>query len=205
MRHFQLALIVCVGSALAGEAKPAKRDYFAELKSADEKVRSEAALLLKSSPKAVATLLRVLKEDESDEVKLWAAFSLGELKDKGAVADLLAFLKTVPEAATRTYFVAGKRGSNRGDIVRRNVCWALGGIGDPKAVEALLKEVRDGKDWEVRYYSALSLGKIGDSRALSVLRDVAKNDPYKRDWEKTYIVREQANKAIARIETKAKK
>lgn len=199
MKHVLLALALCVGSVLAGEAKPVTRNYLAELKSTDEKVRAEAALLLKSDPQAAATLLRVLKEDESDEVKLWAAFSLGELKDKGAVAGLLTILKAVPETPTRTYFVAGKKGANRGDIVRRNVCWALGEIGDPKAVEALLKEVRDGKDWEVRYYSALSLGKIGDPRALPVLGDVAKNDPYKREWEKTYIVREQAKKAIAKI------
>ena len=202
MKHVLLVYALCVGSALGGEGKPVTRDYFAELKSADEKVRAEAALLLKSNPEAVPTLLRVLKEDESDEVKLWAAFSLGELKGKAAADDLLSLLKAVPEAATRTYFVAGKKGENRGDIVRRNVCWALGEIGDPKAVEALLKEVRDGRDWEVRYYSALSLGKIGDPRALPVLRDVAGNDPYQREWEKTYIVREQAKKAIVKIEKK---
>jgi len=202
MKHVLLVYGLCIGSALAGEAKAAKRDYFAELKSSNERVRAEAALLLKSNPQAVSVLLRVLKGDRSDEVKLWAAFSLGELKDKSAVADLLAFLKGVPEAATRTYFVAGKKGVNKGDIVRRNVCWVLGEIGDPKAVEALLREVRDARDWEVRYYSALSLGKIGDSRAVPVLKEVSKNDPFKREWEKGYIVREQAKKALAKIEKK---
>ena len=202
MKHVLLVCVLCIGSSLAGEGKPVKRDFFAELKSADEKVRAEAALLLKSNPKATLTLLRVLREDQSDEVKLWAAFALGELKDKAAVAELLALLKAVPETATRTYSVAGKKGANKGDIVRRNVCWAFGEIADARAVDALLKEVRDGKDWEVRYYSALSLGKIGDPRALPVLRDVAENDPYKREWEKTYIVREQAKKAIAKIEKK---
>lgn len=197
-----MAVLLGAGVAFPAESQRPKRDFLAELQSGDEKVRAEAALLLKSNPKAVSVLLKVLANDQSDEVKLWAAFSLGELKDKSAVPTLVEMLRSVPETGTRTYLVAGKKAERPGDIVRRNVCWALGQIGDRAAVDALLKEVRTAKDWEVRYYSALSLGKIGQAGALAVLRDVAKTDPYKREWEKAYIVREQAKKAIAMIEGK---
>lgn len=204
MKHVLSTIILAASVALAAEPQKAKRDYLAELKSGDEQVRAEAALLLKSNPKAVSALVEVLKKDESDEVKLWAAFSLGELKDKSAAPAMIQILRSVAEAPTRTYWVAGKKGEHQGDIVRRNVCWALGEIGDRAAVEVLLKEVRDAKDWEVRYYSALSLGKIGQAAALPVLKDVRESDSYKREWEKTYIVREQAKKAIAMIEGKTK-
>jgi len=207
MKHLFMSVLIaatCVFAAEPKPAKPAKRDYMAELKSGDEKVRAEAALLLKSNPKAVSALLGVLKSDPSDEVRLWAAFALGEIGDKAAAPALVEWLKSTPEAASRTYYVAGEKGKKPGDIVRRNVCWALGEIGDPRALEVLLEQARAGKDWEVRYYSVLSLGKSGHPRALPVLKDVAKSDPYRREWEKTFIVREQAKKAIAMIEGKSK-
>ena len=198
-------LAVCLGAAepqAGGKVQP-KRDYLAELKNADELVRGDAALLLKSNPKAVSALVRALENDPSDEVKQWAAFALGELQSKEAVPPLLRFLKERPEKSTRTFYVAGKKGEHQGDIVRRNVCWALGPIGDLRALEPLLKEVREAKDWEVRFYAISSLNKLGSPRAIPVLEEIAKSDPYKRDWEKTYIVRDKAKEAIAAIQAKA--
>ncbi len=189
--------------AASPAAKGAKKDYLAQLQSGDEKARAEAALLLKSNPRAVAALVRALETDPSDEVKLWAAFSLGELQNRAAQPALLKFLATRPEKATRTYYLAGEKGPHPGDIVRRNVCWALGLAGDERAVDALVREARRAKDWEVRYYAVGALARIGGPKALPALKKIAATDPYKRKWENTYIVREQAKRAIQAIQSKS--
>jgi len=205
MKQLVALLAVAAIVAYGAETKAlAKRDLLKELKSDDEAVRAEAALLLKSNPKAVPALIDRLENDPSDEVRLWAAFALGELGQKSAVPALLKYLATQPEAAERVYYVAGRKAAHGGDIVRRNVCWALGPIGDLRALEPLLKEAKAAKDWEVRYYAISSLAKLGSPRALPVLEDIAKSDPHKRDWEDTYLVREQAKKAIDAIKKKAK-
>ncbi|MEW6233639.1 MAG: HEAT repeat domain-containing protein, partial [Chloroflexota bacterium] len=59
--------------------------------------------------------------------------------------------------------------------VRRYAAWALGEIGDVRAVEPLIAALGDA-DAEVRRYAAWALGRIGDVRALLELERVARED-----------------------------
>ena len=187
-------------------------DRIQKLKTGTEEERAEAALLLKSCKGAIPALLEALRKDRSDEVKLWAAFALGELADKSAADPLLKILTTTEEQTERLWLAMGedKKGGKtpkekvKGDVVRRNIVWALGKIGDPKAVDAIVAEAKTAKDWEIRYYGAGALGRIGDPRALPVLGELAKSDPHQREWESSYIVREAAKKAIEAIREKTK-
>jgi epoxyqueuosine reductase len=52
--------------------------------------------------------------------------------------------------------------------LQRNVCVALGNIGDPVAVPALAKALRSG-DALVREHAAWALGRIGGSEAIEAL------------------------------------
>ena len=53
-------------------------------------------------------------------------------------------------------------------VVRRDAAWALGDIGDARAVEQLISALGDEK-WYVRYAAVQALGKIGDARAAEQL------------------------------------
>jgi HEAT repeat protein len=59
--------------------------------------------------------------------------------------------------------------------VRREAAWALGEIGDPKAVPFLIRSLRD-KDKYVRRAAAWALGKIGDPQVVPALIDVLKDE-----------------------------
>jgi HEAT repeat protein len=74
--------------------------------------------------------------------------------------------------------------------VRKNVAWALGEIGDARAVGALIEALRD-KDSKVRRSVAEALGKIGDARAVDSLIETLKDD--------NNFVRESARKALVKI------
>ena len=62
-----------------------------------------------------------------------------------------------------------------GVVVRKNAAWALGSIGDPRAVGALNVALKD-RDALVRGNAARSLGVIGDSRAVEALVRVLESE-----------------------------
>ena len=65
-------------------------------------------------------------------------------------------------------------------VVRKNAVWALGQIGDPRAVEALEEALKD-EDVYVRGGAALALGQIGDAGAVEALKEALKDtDAYVR-------------------------
>lgn len=71
--------------------------------------------------------------------------------------------------------------------------YALGEIGSPQGVPALLFQLRLGKTQGVVYETAVALGKIGDPSALSSLIDLAQDDRY------FIVVRQAAVDAIKNI------
>jgi HEAT repeat protein len=83
-----------------------------------------------------------------------------------------------------------KRLKDKDSDVRKNVAWALGEIGDARAVGALIEALRD-KDSKVRRSVAEALGKIGDARAVDSLIKTLKDD--------NNFVRESARKALVKI------
>jgi len=173
----------CIASAQDEQKMPfKKRDLIRQLQQGNEEKRAEAALLLRHDPKAVPFLLKALREDVSDEVRLWAAYALGELRARSVVDDLLELLEIRPE----------RPGA---DIVRRNICWALGNMGDRRAIKPLMKEVERAKYWGIRREAAFALAKLGAVQALPLLDKVAKSDPYKSPERYFFPVRTQAKRA----------
>ena len=114
-----------------------------------------AAALTKLGTAAVDPLLRTLKH-QAPAARKHAAWALGAIDDKRAVAALVGALKD-PEAS-----------------VREQAAWALGAIGDDTAVPALIEALKDTAA-KVREQAAWALGAIGDSRATDPLLPLLKD------------------------------
>ncbi|MDX1661077.1 MAG: HEAT repeat domain-containing protein [Gemmatimonadota bacterium] len=78
--------------------------------------------------------------------------------------------------------------------VRETVARALGAVDDPRAVEALLRALRDDPDADVRRVAAWALGEIESGRAVSGLVRAVREDAH---WE----VRKMAAWALGEIES----
>lgn len=81
-----------------------------------------------------------------------------------------------------------KRAKRRGLL--RNVCVALGNLGDPVAVPALERTLRAEPEALVRGHAAWALGRIGGARARAALMDAAAHDA-------DAAVRQEARAALA--------
>jgi HEAT repeat protein len=62
------------------------------------------------------------------------------------------------------------------DKVRTKATWALGVIGDTRAVEPLIEALKNDSDYDVREWVAFALGEIGDPRAIEPLIVALEND-----------------------------
>jgi HEAT repeat protein len=98
--------------------------------------------------KALSSLLKLIN-DRDEEVRLFAATLLGDIKDPSAIPLLVEGLKD-PSAN-----------------VRASCAEALGKIGDPKAVSPLANAIED-EPW-VAMAAIKALGDIGGEEALNVL------------------------------------
>jgi len=81
-----------------------------------------------------------------------------------------------------------KRAKRRGLL--RNVCVALGNLGDPAAVPALERTLRAEPEALVRGHAAWALGRLGGARARAALVDAAAHDADE-------MVRQEARAALA--------
>nr|VFJ44260.1 MAG: PBS lyase HEAT-like repeat-containing protein [Candidatus Kentron sp. FW] len=110
------------------------------------------------------------------ETLRWLSGIFGQERMTRAVDILLARLPTSPPAT------------------RAAIAEALGEIGAPRALDALLTRLRDREeDHEVRAQAAIGLGKIGDPRALDALL-TRLQDREENDW-----VREKAAIGLGKI------
>jgi len=121
---------------------------------------------------AVPPLIQALGDSDS-EVRLAAAWALGDLGDPQAVPALIQALRDHWD-------------------VRRSAAEALVKIGTP-AVPPLIQALGD-SDWDVRRAAAEALGKLGDPQAIPALIEALGD--YRDD------VRRAAQQAIQQIETK---
>lgn len=112
------------------------------------------------STAAVAPLVRML-DDTASEVRQAAAEALGELADPLAVE---ALSKALPQS------------SNRDWLVRLSIATALGRIGAPAVLDALVVALKEDPTSLVRIAAATALGEIGDPRARQALIN-AQMDP----------------------------
>lgn len=119
-------------------------------------------------------------------VRHWICFylgrTLGNLRDTGSVDTLLAALRAPGE------FAAGSPDPLGPGLIflhndltpcwRAAAAWALGEIGDKRAIPDLLKVVGDFNNaTEIRHAAAESLGKLGDASTRLAMRELAKDYP----------------------------
>lgn len=150
-------------------------------------VRQDAAYAL-GKLRAVEALLAVLQERRVDTPSAVIS-TLGNLKDKRAVEPLLALLQTFPSPRARESdemrrrmmlqrdpreLEAHIRASMMTRDVKRNIILALGYLGDPRAVEALIELVKTGNN---SFEALQALVQIGHRRALDALLQLQQAQP----------------------------
>jgi beta-lactamase regulating signal transducer with metallopeptidase domain len=178
---------VSQGTEQAGSALTALIETLGDANAA---VRLAAVSSLGSlgDPKAIAALVKALREDSDARVREAAAEALGEIDDVRAVAPLLEALKAERASNVREQIVralgeiddpsavqgisAVVKDSSVG--VRRAAVSALGELDDPSAVPALLSMVKD-DDVEVRRHVAEALGELENKSAIDPLMALARD------------------------------
>jgi HEAT repeat protein len=181
------------------------RELLQQLKDKNAVVRREAAWALGrlGDQRAVPALMQALK-DKDWKVRKYAAWALGELGDRRAVPALSQALEDilfwpVREAVAMALGKLGDYGFSAllqalkygSPNVRKTAAYALGRLGEPRAVPALMQALKD-KDWNGREAAAEALGELGDKRAMPALIQALKED-----WG--WWVRESAAKALSKL------
>src|SRR5262245_50277573 len=108
--------------------------------------------------RAADALLDLLQHDLDTRVREMAAQALGKLHELRAVVLLIDALQTGPAA------------------MHYKIVQVLGELGDPRAIDPLIEIARTSDNPYVRRKAAKALGKIGNKRALPVLRWMADHD-----------------------------
>jgi HEAT repeat protein len=188
-----------VALALGRIGEPAVEPLIGLLKDSSSSVRWIAASALGEigDKRAVLPLIGSL-EDSDENVRQEAASALGEIGDKRAVLPLISSLKDsywwVRRRAALALEKMGWKPRSQDEMIAYLLALEkrdeLVKIGEP-AVEPLIGSLRD-SDWRTRRSAALTLGKIGDPRALPELKRVARED-------KDSNVRRAAREAIRKI------
>lgn len=179
----------------------------------DDEVRGSAASALSSireaKGRAVEPLLRLLQTDKSPRVRQCAAGTLGRLAwDQPRVIDALLAAMKDESALVRGGAVAGLSGCRKGsekviraflsalsdpaDHVRREAVRFLGKLREKRAVDPLIRMLRDDEDNLVRGQAAEALGNIGDKRAVEPLLEAMGR-------ETEYFRRKDIKKALVRL------
>lgn len=164
-------------------ARAAAPDLVRALGDKDKEVRSWAAnglaIIGAADKMTLHALSRVLKEDQSADVRWWAAYSLGYLRSKARDA-VPALIQALKDSAPK---------------VRGQAIVALGWIGPTaEAAVAPLMELLKNENPSVRAEAARALGKIGGKarEAVPTLTTLLKSDKDER-------VREGAATALAAL------
>lgn len=117
----------------------------------DAKTRSYMAVALAHfKGPAVITALRGALDDPSDDVRLYAMWTLGSLVAKEAAGDIAKFL------------------SSDKDSLRKTAAYVIGALGDEGRAPELRRLLDDSAD-DVRWNAALGLARLGDRSGKDVL------------------------------------
>lgn len=132
-----------------------------QLKDSDEKIRSQAALILgwAGEGDVLDPLIEVLKNDSSPKVRANAAMSLGQLSNENAIQSLISAL------------------SDTDAFVRGMIVYSLGLLKAKEALNSLIMILETDPDKEARMAAADSLAQIGDEKAIKHLVSAYVNDP----------------------------
>ena len=108
-------------------------DLLEQLRSSELHTYIEAASRIPQfGSEAVPPLLEMLADESREHIWWLIAQALGRIGDKGAVEPLIAILK---------------RPQTTPWLTRKYTAWALGDLGDPRAVDVLIDMLHD-RDWE---------------------------------------------------------
>ncbi len=151
----------------------------------DSDVRTDAVLVLGEigDARAVEPLIDALRNGRVPSHA--AAWALGAIGDARAVAPLIDALKHESEDTHLLAWALGAIGESAVlpliDVLKdrrweigASAAYALGEIGDARAVQPLIDALRD-EDWHMRSYAAYALGEIGDAKAVAPLIDALKD------------------------------
>jgi HEAT repeat protein len=129
--------------------------------------------------------LLALIDVSDNQIALEAISDLGKLQDRSATKSLLEKLAS-PE------FPEGRKSQ---------IILALGELRDPSATEALIALVKDkNEDTVRRLYAADTLGKIGDAKAIPVLKDLlAENEALNRTYAASALARFDVNEVFGEL------
>jgi HEAT repeat protein len=148
-------------------------------------------------PRATEVLTKALYKEHYG-TRQDIAYALGSIGDERAVEPLIAVLKGKHKPSILLNAQLAVMGfffdmwSGMGDKVgyRDGVAYALGKIGDPRAIEPLIKATRD-RDKTVRGEAIDALGNFNDPRVISALRNELKR---KDNLEYHYDIRQALRK-----------
>lgn len=116
-----------------------------------DKKLSLAALRDVPSQKAIE-LIKLVLNDENQQVRSMAIFALGIKQTPESFPLLVNILETDPDYG-----------------IRADAAGALGYLEDPRAFEPLIRSFYEDTDWLVRFSAAVSLGNLKDPRAHDAL------------------------------------
>ena len=138
--------------------------------------------------KAVEALLELLHDSRDNEILLKAVYALGEIGSESAVLPLLSKMHAKPwvalSAAGALTRIGGEDAFNglilslkhEDEMVVSASIWALGEMGDPRAVGPLF-DVGGKAEHLMRSDVVWALGRIGDPSALDALEKISMSDP----------------------------
>ena len=160
--------------------------------------------------RAIEPLINRLESENDNWVKDVIVHTLGELKDVRAVESLSRLINNPDRNLSKATTIAlGKIGpvsipylieafkTSRWEVCQR-IATNLSHMGEP-ALQALLEDLKD-KDSNVRFWSCVALGRLGDSRALPELEKLAQDDEGQNSHGKK--VKRAAQEAIEKINSK---
>lgn len=89
--------------------------------------------------------------------------------------DCMDMLERMDRQST-SYLLRALKRKDLGAKARRYIALTLGGTSDPRALQPLIKLLRNDKSWQVRSSAAIALGKLGDKRAIAALTRSVRKD-----------------------------
>ena len=182
-------------------------EYIDDLRSADQKTRIAAALMLGEwgNDRAVSPLIKALSHENND-FRREVARALKEINNRRSIEPMINLLKKDPSPEIRAevaYCLGYIKGAedeidalidsldDKHYLVRQNIAFALGKIGRRKSVKPLIDLLVNDENYNVREMAAWSLGELKDKRAIDPLIK-ALNDSHKE-------VRKNAAYALGRL------
>jgi len=146
----------------------------------DEQKRDALFQIRKLESEEASLLVVPALTDKSEIVRATAAFSVIFLPKDKALNVLLPLL------------------GDKKELVRRETAYALGKVGNPNAINPLIRVFQKDKIADVKNASIVALGEIGDVAAIDALTTILQNKPKKENPADEFL-RRSAARSIGQI------